>query len=263
MQEQLTQKLNNVKIEWEKELAQKREIVDANKIAEVVALMTGVPVQRIAQGESERLLKMGDELKDIIIGQEEAIEKIAKCIRRNRVGLKDPNRPIGSFMFLGPTGVGKTYLAKKLAQFLFGSEDAIIRIDMSEYMEKFSVSRLVGAPPGYVGYEEGGQLTEKVRRHPYSVVLLDEFSSMITRNDVELIVGLAAYKAGAEDTYAGDSGKKEWINNNDILARQVAAARNESRYSGFALYRYDSVYNPASGVKAAVRAERENLLEIM
>lgn len=180
MQEQLTKKLNNVKIEWEKELAQKREIVDANKIAEVVALMTGVPVQRIAQGESERLLKMGDELKDIIIGQEEAIEKIAKCIRRNRVGLKDPNRPIGSFMFLGPTGVGKTYLAKKLAQFLFGSEDALIRIDMSEYMEKFSVSRLVGAPPGYVGYEEGGQLTEKVRRHPYSVVLLDELEKAHT-----------------------------------------------------------------------------------
>ena len=180
MQEQLTQKLNNVKIEWEKELAQKREIVDANKIAEVVALMTGVPVQRIAQGESERLLKMGDELKDIIIGQDEAIEKIAKCIRRNRVGLKDPNRPIGSFMFLGPTGVGKTYLAKKLAQFLFGSEDALIRIDMSEYMEKFSVSRLVGAPPGYVGYEEGGQLTEKVRRHPYSVVLLDELEKAHT-----------------------------------------------------------------------------------
>ncbi|MBE6309512.1 MAG: ATP-dependent Clp protease ATP-binding subunit [Bacteroidales bacterium] len=180
MQEQLSHKLNKVRFEWEKELAKKREIVDANKIAEVVALMTGVPVQRIAQGESERLLKMADELKDSIIGQDEAIEKIAKCIRRNRVGLKDPNRPIGSFMFLGPTGVGKTYLAKKLAQFLFGSEDALIRIDMSEYMEKFSASRLVGAPPGYVGYEEGGQLTEKVRRHPYSVVLLDELEKAHT-----------------------------------------------------------------------------------
>ena len=179
-QEQLTKKLNNAKIEWEKELAQKREIVDADKIAEVVAMMTGVPVQRIAQGESQRLLNMGDELKDSIIGQDEAIEKIVRCIRRNRVGLKDPNRPIGSFMFLGPTGVGKTYLAKKIAQFLFGSEDALIRIDMSEYMEKFSVSRLVGAPPGYVGYEEGGQLTEKVRRHPYSVVLLDELEKAHT-----------------------------------------------------------------------------------
>lgn len=174
MQEQLTTKLNQAKLDWEEELAKKREIVDVDKVAEVVAMMTGVPVQRIAQAEGERLLKMGDELKDTIIGQDEAIEKIAKCIRRNRVGLKDPNRPIGSFMFLGPTGVGKTYLAKKLAQFLFGSEDALIRIDMSEYMEKFTVSRLVGAPPGYVGYEEGGQLTEKVRRHPYSVVLLDE-----------------------------------------------------------------------------------------
>ena len=174
MQEQLTQKLNQAKLDWEEELAKKRETVDADKVAEVVAMMTGVPVQRIAQTEGERLLQMGDELKEAIIGQDEAIEKIAKCIRRNRVGLKDPNRPIGSFMFLGPTGVGKTYLAKKLAQFLFGNEDALIRIDMSEYMEKFTVSRLVGAPPGYVGYEEGGQLTEKVRRHPYSVVLLDE-----------------------------------------------------------------------------------------
>ena len=179
-QDQLSKKLNEAKIEWEKELAQKREIVDADKIAEVVAMMTGVPVQRIAQGESQRLLNMGDELKDTIIGQDEAIEKIVRCIRRNRVGLKDPNRPIGSFMFLGPTGVGKTYLAKKIAQFLFGSEDALIRIDMSEYMEKFSVSRLVGAPPGYVGYEEGGQLTEKVRRHPYSVVLLDELEKAHT-----------------------------------------------------------------------------------
>ena len=180
MQETLTKRLNEARVNWEKELAKKREIVDADKIAEVVAMMTGVPVRRIAQGESERLLNMGNELKEAIIGQDEAIEKIAKCIRRNRVGLKDPNRPIGSFMFLGPTGVGKTYLAKKLAQFLFGSEDALVRIDMSEYMEKFSVSRLVGAPPGYVGYEEGGQLTEKVRRHPYSVVLLDELEKAHT-----------------------------------------------------------------------------------
>ncbi len=166
--------LDEKKQQWESELKNNREIVDEDKIAEVVAMMTGVPVQRIAQTESSRLLNMGNVLKDAIIGQDEAIEKIVKSIQRNRVGLKDPNHPIGTFLFLGPTGVGKTHLAKKLAEFLFDSKDALIRIDMSEYMEKFSVSRLVGAPPGYVGYEEGGQLTEKVRLHPYSVVLLDE-----------------------------------------------------------------------------------------
>lgn len=166
--------LNDAKEKWEKDLDSRRETVDENDVAEVVAMMTGVPVQRIAQSEGIRLLGMTDELKNQIIGQDEAIDKIARAIRRNRVGLKDPNRPIGSFMFLGPTGVGKTLLAKRLAEFLFNSSEALVRIDMSEYMEKFSVSRLVGAPPGYVGYEEGGQLTEKVRRHPYSVVLLDE-----------------------------------------------------------------------------------------
>ena len=173
-QEKLKLELQDFKERWEAELDKKRETVDENDIAQVVAMMTGVPVQRIAQSEGIRLLGMNDELKSKIIGQDEAIEKIARAIRRNRVGLKDPNRPIGSFMFLGPTGVGKTLLAKRLAEFLFNSPDALIRIDMSEYMEKFNVSRLVGAPPGYVGYEEGGQLTEKVRRHPYSVVLLDE-----------------------------------------------------------------------------------------
>ncbi len=173
-QEKLKIELNDAKEKWEKELDSQRETVDENDVAEVVAMMTGVPVQRIAQAEGVRLLGMTDELKKQIIGQDEAIDKIARAIRRNRVGLKDPNRPIGSFMFLGPTGVGKTLLAKRLAEFLFNSPDALIRVDMSEYMEKFSVSRLVGAPPGYVGYEEGGQLTEKVRRHPYSVVLLDE-----------------------------------------------------------------------------------------
>ena len=162
------------KKKWEKELAHNRETVDAEKVAEVVAMMTGVPVQRIAQTEGTRLLKMGDELKRSIIGQDEAIAKVVKAIQRNRAGLKDPNKPIGSFIFLGPTGVGKTQLAKVLARFLFDSTDNLVRIDMSEYMEKFSVSRLVGAPPGYVGYEEGGQLTEKIRRRPYSVVLLDE-----------------------------------------------------------------------------------------
>ncbi|MEA1888087.1 MAG: ATP-dependent Clp protease ATP-binding subunit [Bacteroidota bacterium] len=162
------------KKKWESDLAQNRETVDDEKVAEVVAMMTGVPVQRIAQTEGTRLLKMGDELKESLIGQVEAIKKVVRAIQRNRAGLKDPNKPIGTFIFLGPTGVGKTHLAKVLAKFLFDSAENLIRMDMSEYMEKFSVSRLVGAPPGYVGYEEGGQLTEKVRRRPYSVVLLDE-----------------------------------------------------------------------------------------
>ena len=166
--------LERSKSKWEEELQQHREIVDADKVAEVVAMMTGIPVQRVAQAEGFRLLKMGELLKGRVVGQEEAIQKVVRAIQRNRAGLKDPNRPIGSFVFLGPTGVGKTHLAKILTQYLFDTTDALIRIDMSEYMEKFSVSRLVGAPPGYIGYEEGGQLTEKVRRRPYSVVLLDE-----------------------------------------------------------------------------------------
>ena len=174
LQERLKLELEDAKEQWEKDLDNCRETVDEHDVAEVVALMTGVPTQRIAQSEGIRLLGMTDELKKQIVGQDEAIDTIARAIRRNRVGLRDPNRPIGSFMFLGPTGVGKTLLAKRLAEFLFNSPDALIRIDMSEYMEKFNVSRLVGAPPGYVGYEEGGQLTEKVRRRPYSVVLLDE-----------------------------------------------------------------------------------------
>ena len=173
-QEKLKAELQEAKDRWELELDSRRVTVDEGHIAEVVAMMTGVPAQRIAQSEGIRLLGMTDELKKQVIGQDEAIDKIARSIRRNRAGLRDPKRPIGSFMFLGPTGVGKTLLAKKLAQFLFNSDEALIRVDMSEYMEKFNVSRLVGAPPGYVGYEEGGQLTEKVRRHPYSVVLLDE-----------------------------------------------------------------------------------------
>lgn len=159
---------------WENDLSKNRVSVDAEKVAETVALMTGIPVQRIAQTEGNRLLKMFDEMKGSVVGQDEAIEKVVKAIQRNRAGLKDPNKPIGTFIFLGPTGVGKTQLAKVLAKYLFDSSDNLIRIDMSEYMEKFSISRLVGAPPGYVGYEEGGQLTEKVRRKPYSVVLLDE-----------------------------------------------------------------------------------------
>ncbi len=168
------EQLEEEKIRWEKELARNREIVDEEKVAEVVAMMTGIPVQRIAQAEGIRLLNMGNELSASVIGQVEAVSKVVKSIQRNRAGLKDPNKPIGTFIFLGPTGVGKTQLAKVLARYLFESTDNLVRIDMSEYMEKFSVSRLVGAPPGYVGYEEGGQLTEKVRRKPYCVILLDE-----------------------------------------------------------------------------------------
>jgi ATP-dependent Clp protease ATP-binding subunit ClpC len=173
-EKELQDQIDAEKKKWESDLSQNRETVDEDKVAEVVAMMTGVPVQRIAQTEGTRLIKMGDEMKKSLIGQDEAVGKIVKSIQRNRAGLKDPNKPIGTFIFLGPTGVGKTQLAKVLAQYLFESGENLIRVDMSEYMEKFSVSRLVGAPPGYVGYEEGGQLTEKVRRRPYSVVLLDE-----------------------------------------------------------------------------------------
>ena len=173
-EQQLRRDLDAAKQRWEEHLNAHRETVNEDKVAEVIAMMTGVPVQRIAQAEGRRLKEMNPKLKADIIGQDVAIDKIVKAIQRNRVGLKDPNKPIGTFMFLGPTGVGKTHLAKKLAEYLFDSADTLIRVDMSEYMEKFTVSRLVGAPPGYVGYEEGGQLTEKVRRRPYSVVLLDE-----------------------------------------------------------------------------------------
>lgn len=170
----LLEQLDTAKKAWEEETRNNRQTVTEDNVAEVVAMMTGVPTQRIAQNEGSRLVKMNEELMGRVIGQDEAIKKVVKAIQRNRAGLKDPNRPIGSFVFLGPTGVGKTQLAKILSKYLFDSDDALIRIDMSEYMEKFAVSRLIGAPPGYVGYEEGGQLTEKVRRKPYSVVLLDE-----------------------------------------------------------------------------------------
>ena len=159
---------------WQNGEDEERQTVDAEQVADVVSMMTGVPVQRMAEQEGIRLKGMSQELKGAVIGQDKAIDKMVRAIQRNRVGLKDPNHPIGVFMFLGPTGVGKTYLAKKLAEFMFGSSDALIRIDMSEYTESFNTSRLIGAPPGYVGYEEGGQLTERVRRHPYSIVLLDE-----------------------------------------------------------------------------------------
>ena len=170
----LVRQLEFAKVQWEEDSKTKRYPVGEEDIAEVVSMMTNIPVMRVAQSESKKLVSMEKDMQGSIIGQDEALKKITKAIQRNRVGLKDPTKPIGSFIFLGPTGVGKTELAKALARYLFDSEDALIRIDMSEYMEKFSVSRLIGAPPGYVGYEEGGQLTEKVRRKPYSVVLLDE-----------------------------------------------------------------------------------------
>ncbi len=170
----LETELKEMNERWSKGEGEERQTVDAEQVADVVSMMTGVPVQRMAEQEGIRLKGMSEELKGAVIGQDKAIDKMVKAIQRNRVGLKEPNHPIGVFMFLGPTGVGKTYLAKKLAEFMFGSSEALIRIDMSEYTESFNTSRLIGAPPGYVGYEEGGQLTERVRRHPYSIVLLDE-----------------------------------------------------------------------------------------
>ncbi len=171
---QMTEQLEKEKLIWEKELETKRFVVNEEDVAEVVSVMTGIPLNKVNKDDKERLKHIEEELKKRVIGQDEAIHKIAQAIRRARLGLKDPKRPIASFVFLGQTGVGKTELAKALAEYLFDSEDSLIRIDMSEYMEKFSVTRLIGSPPGYVGYEEGGQLTEKVRRHPYSVILLDE-----------------------------------------------------------------------------------------
>jgi ATP-dependent Clp protease ATP-binding subunit ClpC len=174
LERNLVEKLDNARAKWEDSEESKVATVTEEDIADVVSMMTGIPTHRIAMSESNKLLNMSDTLRKRVIGQDEAVESISKAIRRARAGLKDPNRPIGSFIFLGPTGVGKTYLAKKLAEYLFESTNALIRVDMSEYMEKFTVSRLMGSPPGYVGYEEGGLLTEKVRRHPYSVILLDE-----------------------------------------------------------------------------------------
>ena len=173
-QTQLERELQELNKKWQDGEVDVRQTITEKEVADVVSMMTGIPVQRMAQEEGIRLKGMAQELKQHVIAQDKAIDKMVKAIQRNRVGLKDPNHPIGAFMFLGPTGVGKTYLAKKLAEFMFGSTDALIRIDMSEYTESFNVSRLIGAPPGYVGYEEGGQLTERVRRHPYSIVLLDE-----------------------------------------------------------------------------------------
>jgi ATP-dependent Clp protease ATP-binding subunit ClpC len=173
-EKRLGEDLEKAKAQWEEESKHKRYPIGEEQIAEVISMMTGIPVKRMVEAETQKLRKMGDEMKAMVVGQEEAIQKVVKAIQRNRVGLKDPRKPIGTFIFLGPTGVGKTELARALARHMFDSEDSLIRIDMSEYMEKFTVSRLIGAPPGYVGYEEGGQLTERVRRKPYSVILLDE-----------------------------------------------------------------------------------------
>ena len=173
-EKRLQEDLEKAKNDWEEESKHKRFPIEEEDIAEVISMMTGIPVKRMVQAETEKLRRMGDDLKNAVIGQEEGISKVVKAIQRNRVGLKDPKKPIGTFIFLGPTGVGKTELARSLARYMFDNDDSLIRIDMSEYMEKFTVSRLIGAPPGYVGYEEGGQLTERVRRKPYSVILLDE-----------------------------------------------------------------------------------------
>jgi len=173
-EKRLAEELEKAKTDWEEESKHKKYPIGEEEIAEVVSMMTGIPVKRMVQAETEKLRRMADDMANMVVGQTEAIQKVVKAIQRNRVGLKDPKKPIGTFIFLGPTGVGKTELARALARYMFDSEDALIRIDMSEYMEKFTVSRLIGAPPGYVGYEEGGQLTEKVRRKPYSVILLDE-----------------------------------------------------------------------------------------
>src|SRR5450432_3271325 len=173
-EKRLQEDLEKAKNDWEEESKHKRYPIDEEAIAEVVSMMTGIPVKRMVQAETEKLRRMAADLTENVVGQNEAIQKVVKAIQRNRVGLKDPKKPIGTFIFLGPTGVGKTELARALARYMFDSEDSLVRIDMSEYMEKFTVSRLIGAPPGYVGYEEGGQLTEKVRRKPYSVILLDE-----------------------------------------------------------------------------------------
>jgi ATP-dependent Clp protease ATP-binding subunit ClpC len=174
VERQLNESLEVERKKWEDECSNNKQTVTEDNVAEVVSMMTGIPLQKVSENETSKLGKMQDSIVGKVVGQDDAVKKIVKAIQRGRVGLKDPNKPIGSFMFLGPTGVGKTQLAKVLAKYLFDSEDSLIRIDMSEYMEKFAVSRLIGAPPGYVGHDEGGQLTEKVRRKPYSVVLLDE-----------------------------------------------------------------------------------------
>jgi len=218
----INEDLSIAKKNWELGMSEHKETVDEDKVAEVVAMMSGVPVQRIAQTEGMRLLQMPQVLKSKVIGQDDAIDKVVKAIQRNRVGLKDPNKPIGSFIFLGPTGVGKTELAKQLAQFMFDSTDSIIRVDMSEYMEKFSISRLIGAPPGYVGYEQGGQLTEKVRRKPYSIVLFDEIEK--AHQDVFNLLLQVLDEGRLTDRRTGQKSRfQEHDNNNDIERRHTPA----------------------------------------
>ena len=219
-------KIEQAKKDWQRSLEENRNPVTEDTVAEVVAMMTGVPVKRIAQEEGSRLLQMFTELKGSVIGQDEAIQQIVKAIQRNRAGLKDPNKPIGTFIFLGPTGVGKTELAKVLAEYLFDSRDALIRIDMSEYMEKFAVSRLVGAPPGYVGYEEGGQLTEKVRRKPYSVVLLDEIEK--AHPDVFNILLQVLDEGHLTDSY----GRKVNFKNTIIIMTSNIGSRSLTEFGG-------------------------------
>ena len=211
---------------WQNNLEQYREPVTEENVAEVVAMMSGVPVKRIAQEEGSRLLQMYDELKHSVVGQDEAIKRVVKAIQRNRAGLKDPNKPIGSFIFLGPTGVGKTQLAKVLAEYLFDSKESLVRIDMSEYMEKFSISRLVGAPPGYVGYEEGGQLTEKIRRKPYSVVLLDEIEK--AHPDVFNILLQVLDEGHLTDSY----GRKVDFKNTIIIMTSNIGTKDLSEFGG-------------------------------
>ncbi|MDR2423688.1 MAG: ATP-dependent Clp protease ATP-binding subunit [Prevotellaceae bacterium] len=243
----LLQDLEKAQKEWEQEIEQNRQIVDEDKVAEVVAMMTNVPVQRMAKNESERLLKMPEALKGKIIGQDEAVGKVTKAIQRNRAGLKDPMRPIGSFIFLGPTGVGKTQLAKALNQYMFESNDSMIRIDMSEYMEKFAVSRLIGAPPGYVGYEEGGQLTEKVRRRPYSVILFDEIEK--AHPDVFNIL----LQLLDEGQLTDGLGRKIDFKNTIIIMTSNVGSREVKEFSqgiGFvsAMNRNDAIRNNTSGI---------------
>ncbi len=223
---QLKKEVEIAQKEWQKTLEENRMPVTEDVVAEVIAMMTGVPVKRIAQEEGSRLLQMYNELKGSIIGQDEALKQVVKAIQRNRAGLKDPNKPIGTFVFLGPTGVGKTELAKVLAEYLFDSRDALIRIDMSEYMEKFSVSRLVGAPPGYVGYEEGGQLTEKVRRKPYSVVLLDEIEK--ANPDVFNILLQVLDEGHLTDSY----GRKVSFKNTIIIMTSNVGSRALTEFGG-------------------------------
>jgi ATP-dependent Clp protease ATP-binding subunit ClpC len=221
--------------------------VTEEEVARVVSSMTGIPITKIAQTESEKLMNMENELKKKIVGQDDVVSKLTKAIRRARAGLKDPRRPIGSFIFLGPTGVGKTELAKVLAEYLFGDQDALIRIDMSEYMEKFSVSRLIGAPPGYVGYEEGGELTEKVRRRPYSVVLLDEIEK--AHYDVFNLL-LQVFDDGSLTDSFGR--RVDFRNTILIMTSNIGARKLKGRSFGFAA---DSAISRYEAIKAKVMEE--------